>query len=125
MSEFRIFMATLVISRIKEISEEEQLAIRSLPEFVVRHYHGSFKNVCWADELVRDNENDESAIETGMIFMLELSKMIRSRGIEARDDILDAAQEFILVPPAVRSERLKILIDEATQVTEELNDEQE
>ena len=58
------------------------MAIRSLSEFVVRHYYGAFENRSWAEELMKDSEDDVSAIYAGMIFVLELAEMIRSKGRE-------------------------------------------
>ena len=122
LDEFRIFMATLAFFGAKNFSAEEDLAIRSLSEFVVRHYYGAFENRSWAEELMKDSEDDVSAIYAGMIFVLELAEMFRSKGRERLDEIFDAAPDFKLVSSDVRLSRLEELIDRSIQLVEQTND---
>lgn len=115
--EFRIFIAAMgLLGEGSSLPKEEQIALRSLNEFICRHLHGYFKNCSWGYDLLSRHGDHDVAIKAAMILLLEFAGMLRERGTEQVLEVLELAPSIESINPTGRPERLERLIDEATSI---------
>lgn len=111
--EFHIFINTLGIFRTAgPLPDDEQVALRWYPRFVCHNLRGEWKG-CWQYDLLSEYGDHRTAIKAAMILYLEFAALLRERGIENLDEIVESATSLGHIGTHSTPDRLEVLIDEA------------
>ncbi len=121
--EFAIFVNTLgLMVGADHLPEEELMAALGFNEFICRHLHGHFKNTIWQYDLLAEYRNHATTIEAAKILLLRFAAMLREKGVERFQEVVESASSMRSPNPNRRAdpggmpEELANLIAEATAV---------
>jgi len=114
--EFYVFINTLECFRRADLfSDDENAALRWFPRFVCHHLNGEWQG-CWQYDLLSEYSNHRTAVKVAMILYLEFAAMLRERGVENLDEIVESAPSLAPIGAYSKPDRLETLIEEAIRL---------
>ena len=115
--EFAIFVnTTSVMADENRLPREEAVAAWRFNEFVTRHLHGHFKASCWRYDLLARHQGHEEAVCAAMILFLKFAAMLRERGVDRVQEIMELAPSAEHFSPLWPLGELERLVDEAIAI---------